>query len=268
MNDIHGYVGAYAVHALDEELRIVFAEHLTECESCRREVQEFRETLARLSTLSSSPPPPALKADVMDAIGRTRIEPPPDPARQADPPDSLRSSVLSAIHDPPAPPIEAGRGSDRQAGPASTRRSRWLSLAVAASVILAVLFGGFAVIQQRRIEQIEQAQQSARPVTELLAAADLQTYPIDWPDGSRGSYLVSRHLGRALVTGAVPAVEPERTYQLWTIRDGAARPGPTFRPGAVAVWDVDLGGVQALAISNEPAGGSDRPTEVEVLTKI
>lgn len=269
MNDLHGYVGAYVADALDDELRIVFAEHLTECESCRREVQEFTETLALLSSLSASPPPPTLRAEVMDAISRTRVDPPEDPAhdRPADPPDSLRVDVLSAIRDRPAD-VSGPAADGRDGSSVSARRApRWLSLAVAASVIMAVLFGGFAVIQQRRLDQLEQAQRSAQPVAELLAAADLRTYPFAWPDGSRGSYLVSRGLDRALLTGTVPAVPPGRTYQAWSISDGTAHPGPTFRAGTTGVWNVDLDGVQLIGITTEPEGGSSEPS-LETLIKI
>lgn len=249
MNDIHGYVGAYVTHALDEELRIVFAEHLADCESCSREVREFNETLGRLSDLAAAPPPASLRDDVLGAVRRVRIEPP----------DESAAEPLEPT-DAPAPlPTSA---EDRQ----PPRRPRpWLYLAVAASLVLTVMFGGWAVVQQRRIDEIERAQSSARPVTELLQAADLRTYPFDWPDGSKGAYLVSRQLNRAMLTGAVPAAEPGRTYQLWSMGPGGVEPGPTFRSGAAGVWNLDLADVTAFAITSEPEGGSEKPNLPEIV---
>lgn len=239
MNDIHGYVGAYVTHALDEELRIVFAEHLPDCESCSREVREFTETLSRLSDLAAAPPPATLRDDVLGAIGRVRIEPPDEP-------------TPSPAHEPddgPGPTVVAVR----------PRRRPWWYVAVAASLVLAVMFGGWAVLQQQRIAEIERAQSSTRPITELLQAADLRTYPFTWPDGSKGAYLVSRQLNRAMITGAVPATEPGRTYQLWSMRGDEARPGPTFH-AAAGSWTLDFDQVDALAITSEPEGGSEHPT--------
>ncbi|MFC7620293.1 anti-sigma factor domain-containing protein [Microlunatus sp. GCM10028923] len=244
MNDIHSQVGAYVTHALDEELRVAFAEHLPDCESCSREVREFNETLSRLSELSAAPPPASLRDDVLGAIKRVRVEPPDEPA--------VETPATPATAAPAPMPADDRRRS---------RRPRpWLYLAVAASLVLAVMFGGWAVLQQRRIDEIERAQASEQPVTELLRAADLRTYPLTWRDGSRGALLVSRQLGRVLITGSVPAADPGRTFQLWSIRGKEATPGPTFRAAAAGVWTVDLDGVQAIAITAEPEGGSEAPS--------
>ncbi len=279
MNEIHGYVGAYVANALDLELGIVFAEHLVDCESCSREVREFGETLALLSAVSAARPPASLRGEVRHAVTRIRIDPPEEPPRHdpVGPPDSVRDDVITAVHR-----IPAGRGDDDQASDAwpwkasssaptsdpSQRATRWLSLAVAASVIMVMLVGGWAVTQQRRLDQIERAQRAAQPAAELLRAADLQTRPITWPDRTRGSFLVSRQLNQVLLTGAVPAVAPGRTYQLWAIRSKDALPGPTFQAGTVAIWDIDLTGVRAVAITSEPEGGSTHPDPTSWGTEI
>lgn len=238
MTDIHGYVGAYVTNALDDEFRILFAEHLPDCDSCSREVQEFNETLALVSALPAARPPPSLRAAILDSISRIRIIPPTD-------------------------------GDDRpRHRPARPRPGRWLNLAAAASLVSAIMVGGWAVLQQQRIEAIVRAQSAAQPEAELLQAADLTTYPFSWPDGTEGAYLVSRSQGRVMITGAVPAADPGRTYQLWSMRYGRAEPGPTFRAGATRVWEIDLTGVRAIAITSEPDGGSPRPTTRLVETQL
>ncbi|MEU0551652.1 zf-HC2 domain-containing protein [Micromonospora sp. NPDC005979] len=47
--DIHTLAGAYALNAVDELERAAFERHLADCESCRQEVTELRETVARLA---------------------------------------------------------------------------------------------------------------------------------------------------------------------------------------------------------------------------
>jgi anti-sigma-K factor RskA len=236
MNDIHSYVGAFVTHALDDELRIAFAAHLPDCDSCTQEVHEFNETLTLLASLTDAQPPERLRADVLESVSRVRVVPPNDASR----PVRDRSAQSGPDH--------AGRG------------YRWSQIAVAASLILAVLFGSFAVIQQLRIDEIERAQSLSQPAAELLKATDLQTYPFTWPDGAKGAYLVSRQQNRALITGAVPTVEPGRTYQLWSMRNGHPDPGPTFDAAANKVWTADFDKVQAIAITTEPEGGSPQPT--------
>ncbi len=254
MNDIHGYVGGYVTHALDDELRLVFAEHLEDCESCRQEVREFRETLAELSLLEAARPPESLRGEVLAGIARTRIEPPGDPDRSdAPPPASVRSGVLAAIADD-QPTGRAATVADEPRR--SPRASRWLTLAVAASLLIAVVLGGWAVVQQRRIDDLQRAQQAQQAETELLRAADLRSYPVDL-HGTPGTYLVSRAQNRALFAADVPPSGPDRDYQLWTTHAGAdPTPGPVFDGGNVREWIIGIDGANGIAISVEPAGGS------------
>ena len=44
MSDLHKLTGAYAVDALDDLERARFEQHLDECDDCRFEVAELRET--------------------------------------------------------------------------------------------------------------------------------------------------------------------------------------------------------------------------------
>ena len=239
MNDIHGYVGAYVTNALDDEQRTVFAEHLDGCESCSREVREFGETLAELSSLSATPPPASLRQDVLAAVARTRIEPPPVPEEEpvAEPDDG---SVV---------PISAGAG--RSAG-RTDRSRRWLTLAVAASLLIAVVLGGWSVLQQRRISDLERAQQAQQQRSDLLQAPDLRAYPVDLKNGSHGTYLVSRDQDRALLVATIPEAAPGKVYQLWSMEGGAPVPGSVFDGGQVQLWVNGISDTEQLAITVEP----------------
>ncbi|WP_161606081.1 anti-sigma factor [Microlunatus speluncae] len=250
MNDIHGYVGAYVAHALDDELRLVFAEHLEDCESCRQEVREFREALAELSLLEAAQPPDSVRSGVMAGISRTRIEPPEDPERPDAPSDSVRSGVLAAIADDrPTEVVREPSTTDRHR---LSRTSRWLTLAVAASLLIAVVLGGWAVLQQRRISDLERAQQAE---SDLLHAPDLRSYPIDLY-GTPGTFLVSRAQDRALFMAEVPPPPAGRDYQLWIMRDAGVVPGPVFDSGHVREWLNGVDGASGFAVSVEADGGS------------
>jgi anti-sigma-K factor RskA len=245
MNDIHGYVGAYVTNALDDESRRVFDEHLAGCESCSREIREFGETLAELSRLSETAPPPSLRRDVLAEISRTRIEPPPEPVEQQ-----------------PEPKGDPGDGT---VVPITTRTRasrvpRWLTLAVAASLLIAVVFGGWSMVQQRRISDLERAQQTQQQRIDLLRAPDLKAYPVDLKNGSHGTYLVSREQDRALLVGTVAETEPGKDYQLWSVEGGSPVPGSVFEGGPVEVWINGIDRTEAFAITVEPDGGSAEPS--------
>lgn len=76
--DAHSNVGAYVVDALDAPERAEFRAHLESCDSCRREVVEFRETTAQLTSLVEASPPADLRRSILSGIRKVRPLPPPE----------------------------------------------------------------------------------------------------------------------------------------------------------------------------------------------
>ncbi|WP_461030738.1 RskA family anti-sigma factor, partial [Streptomyces sparsus] len=70
--DLHTLTGAYALHALSDEERVVFERHLAACTSCAQEVRELAETAERLGRAVAVPPPPELRQRVLRQIGTVR----------------------------------------------------------------------------------------------------------------------------------------------------------------------------------------------------
>lgn len=81
-DDIHDLSGAYALDALDDIERARFAAHLAKCPTCQRDVDDFRAAATHLGRAVSEPPPPALRASVLDAIGQVRQDRPGPPPRR------------------------------------------------------------------------------------------------------------------------------------------------------------------------------------------
>jgi hypothetical protein len=121
-----------------------------------------------------------------------------------------------------AGPAEPGRPVDELALRRQQRRTRILSVLVAAVVAAALAMGGvvYGLVQAR---QAQVAQQAAE--TELLTAPDVQTYSTTMKDGGQISFVVSRSLDRAMFIGKdLPAVGADKTYQLWTLEGQQAIP--------------------------------------------
>ena len=257
MSEIHGAVGAYVVNALDPDEREEFEAHLAVCPTCSREVVEFGETAAELSLLASEPPPPAaLRGSILSAIAEVRPLPPEPPAEVA-PTEPLAPGA-------PAAPAEPGRPPDELALRRQRRRTRILSVLVAAVLAAAVALGGvvYSLVQTRQAQVAQQAAQQAAE-TELLTAPDVQTYSASMKDGGQISFVVSRSLDRAMFIGKdLPTVGADRTYQLWTLEGESAVPDNLVAGGGdrQEFFRETLSGVTGLAVSVEAAGGAQQPT--------
>ncbi len=75
--------------------------------------------------------------------------------------------------------------------------------------------------------------------------------------------------GAVLLMSGLPELEAGRTYELWVERDGAIVAVGTFQPderGLAAVTiDASLHGIRQAMITVEPEGGSDAPSDGDVI---
>lgn len=76
MSDVHKLAGAYVLDAVDDLERARFEQHLAECDDCRAEVAELRETAALLAESTAVAPPASLRDSVLTGISQVRPLPP------------------------------------------------------------------------------------------------------------------------------------------------------------------------------------------------
>ena len=240
--DIHTLTGAYAANALPVDERVDFERHLRMCEACGSEVRELQATTALLAVAVAAPPPPALRARVMAEIGRVR---------------QLGPELLPGTRD-----------SNPDQGPAPIRLVRWTRRAVAvgiAALVLAAAGLGVVTFQQREeLRQQDATVASALALSDLLTAPDVKVNSVTSGD-TVGTVVASSERDEAVfLSSGLPAVPADRTYQLWVI--GADGPESA---GLLTLGDqgstspalaADTSGAQSLAVTVEPAGGSEQPT--------
>jgi anti-sigma-K factor RskA len=71
--DAHELTAAYALDALDPEEAEAYERHLGQCEECREQLAELKETTASLAFGAVAPAPPArLRASILDAAAAER----------------------------------------------------------------------------------------------------------------------------------------------------------------------------------------------------
>lgn len=279
MNDLHEQAYPYAVGALPRHQAEEFEAHLSGCTRCDTEVTELRDVTYELSQSVATPAPAALRGAVLAAIAQTPQQ------TAASSLSTLRGSSASGEVPPqrddsapqrPAPTVLPLRRSQPQRLPA---------LLAAAAVLAALAIGAWAFQSQQKAQQTareavqsqqvaeQTAQQAAartERLTELLSAPDVKTVSGRIvTTGGNGTVVLSPSQQQAVfVATDLPDLPAGRIYEAWTI-DHKPVPAATFSAQDAktavtlppAAFDAS-----SVAITIEPAGGSEAPTTKPIFT--
>jgi anti-sigma-K factor RskA len=236
--ELEQLAAGYVLGALEPDDDHAFRRHLSGCAACQAEVRELEAVVGELAW--SAP--------------------------QVDPPRSLRTAIRRSVG------VPAGRGARTfRLGPPRTILSR---VAVALGVVLLFVLSFWnmglrnqVALDQRRLEAFEAA---ARLVNDPQA----ETFTLTGPDGARGVVVASTLRDRgALIVQGLPALPPDRVWQLWAIPPGGglnqAIPGRTWlssdEVAAIPFDGMRLEPQTTFAVTSEPRGGSRRPSPPLVL---
>ncbi len=218
---------AYALGALSESERREFEGYMTLRPELRQEVEEFSSVANML------------------ALAPMEYEPPPE----------VRHDLMTIVSD------EAG---DEQAEQPSalSRLGGYLSLRTlvpAALSVIAVVLLGWNVLLQGEVQNLQGELQERQTFAMQGSGAASDT----------NAEVVKLEDGRSIVVAEDMPSPPEgKTMQIWVIKGDTPQPAGTFRPGSGSVAasvDGSLEKADAVAITVEPAGGSDAPTSDPVL---
>lgn len=235
--DLHLLTGAYASGALTDAEHDAFVAHLSTCANCRVEVAELVATAALLGVAAAERPPPGFRERLMAEVAQTRQLPP----------------VVTTL-------------SEAKSRTRASRTRRGVLSAAASAVVLAVGLGVWGLSLNG--ENSDLRQQSDR-IAAVQTAADAQTVH-SAAGGATAALTVSRSKGELvfMATG-LPNLGTDRTYQVWMLGPGAA---------VTSMGTFDSDGRQhltrlfpappaatTLAVTEEPAGGSTRPTTSPVM---
>lgn len=241
MSEFHALSGSYAVNALDDIERAQFERHLSECEECQAEVNEFRETAALLSADALITPPAGLRDRMLTEIAKVRPLPP----------EVVR-------------PESTTIRSDRKVGHRAERRSPWVALVAAAAAVVTLGAGGTVLWNQFGAEETT----FVSVTDQVLQAADRQQATVALSDGAEATLVRSEQLKRAvLITKDMPSAPAGKAYQMWLrTEQGAFEPAGIMKPTAsqTILLDGNAANANAAAVSVEPVGGSAQPTSAPV----
>jgi anti-sigma-K factor RskA len=221
-------VGAYVLGALDEHEVEPFREHLATCATCREEVAQLQEVTDSLAI----------------AVPRGEAS------------DDLRVRLMAVVRGEAELLRAAGNEADR---PPARVRSLWrwrvLPAIVATGALAAGLLIGALALNTGSSQQTRVIQAMVLPPAGHDASAQLRK--------------VGSHV--ELQVSGMPAPALGRIYEVW-LKAGANSPEPTDAlfsvtgqgDGTVGV-PGDLKGVSKVMVTEEPAGGSLKPTRNPVI---
>jgi anti-sigma-K factor RskA len=227
--------GAYLLHALSEDEKSGYEAHLEGCVECREDVEFLRVASDALpASVEQFAAPPELKNRIMAVV-------------------NSEAELLRA----------AGPDADR-APVRKPERQRWWAFvprpafALAAAVL--VIGGGLVGWALRDGG-------SVAPVRTVIADVSAPGAP------DAKASLVVRDVHSTLVTRHLPRPAPGRVYQVWLKKAGQIEPVPTdalfeVRHDGSATVDVpgSMKGVEAVLVTSEPQGGSQKPTSPVVIS--
>ena len=227
---IHELTAAYALDALDPEERRAYEEHLPGCEDCRRELASFLETTEALAVAASGPAPsPGLRDRILADVGA-------EPAQNVVPLESRR----------------------RRTAPA-------LAAIAAVAAVVAIGIGLWASSLSGELDETRTALERERIAAAIVA--DPGSRIVDLASGN-GRLIVDQDGRAALVLTNLGPAPSGRTYQAWIIEGENPIPAGIF-PGEdgldVVLVDGDVADGEVVAVTIEPAGGVDAPTQPPVL---
>jgi len=232
----------YALRELPEQQELEVRRHLDDCPECRRELGDLNSDMALLALSSVGPTPPQRSRERL--LKAVKAEP--------------RRSKAVVMHRP------------------------WWSFVPSFAAVLLAIFGLMLWRENTSLRRkLDVAQQSSAQRQADLERAQLVLDTLTSPESSHFSLVATKSQpvpeGRASYmqkTGTLvftaqhlPALPPQKVYQLWLIPASGSVPMPfgTFKPDAqgnasMIMPNMDKAAPKMFAVTIEPEGGSQTPT--------
>ncbi|MEO7363513.1 MAG: anti-sigma factor [Gemmatimonadaceae bacterium] len=277
--DMRDMAPAYVLGALSADEHAAFERALSSSAELSQEVLAYRSVISRIGTDSELSPPTALRARFLDRIATQR---------QAATPVPPTVPAAPAVDPRPMTVSSGGIAAASRSSTEKPKADRWwltgiMAVGLAASLLFALQRDAqvstlTASLASRdtllQIKTVKLAQRDSALNTVLEAERNLVLVNLGAVDNGPGIQFfwnVKQRRGVLHAFNLKPAASG-RTYQLWLIKDGKPVSARLFNADPDEhglVWGIELPegtkGVSALAVTEEPAGGSPQPTSTPFL---
>ena len=204
--------------------------------------------------------------DLAGVAGLIALAPP-----EQDPPADLRRRLMQVVESESARPRAERRSAASWFG--------WLgdfrNVALGAAALLVVGLLSWNVLLQEDVQDLRRQVEEARTADRAQEDQAQETREIElggaWAEQGAHAEVTALKDDRAvLVVEDMPPMPEGRTGQVWVIRDEKPEPSGLLEPSgnmAATAITTPLNNADAIAVTVEPAGGSDEPTSDPVLVK-
>jgi len=202
--------------------------------------------------------------DMVGVVGLLALAPP-----EQEPPADLRRRLMQVVESESVQPEVAERPTPSWFG--------WLggfrNVALGAAAVLLVGLLSWNVLLRGDVQELRgqvEAARSARSANEAQQTRDIALGGTWAEQGARAEVTALKDDRAILVVEDMPSMPEDRTGQVWVIRDEKPEPSGLLEPSgnmAATAITTNLDGADAIAVTVEPAGGSDEPTSDPVLVQ-
>lgn len=183
-----------------------------------------------------------------------------------DPPADLRRRLMQVVESEAVQPRAARR-----------QRSSWFgwlgdfrNLALGAAALLVVGLLSWNVLLQGNVQDLRGEVEQARTADQAQETREIELGGTWAEQGARAEVTALKDDRAILVVEDMPSVPEGRTGQVWVIQDEKPEPSGLLEPSgnmAATAITTPLNDADAIAVTIEPAGGSDEPTSDPVLVQ-
>lgn len=230
--ELHELIAGYALDALDDADRVIVEELLATSEEAREELRSFADVASALAVGATGAAPSAGLRDRI--VESARAE---------------RQVVVPLAH-------RAGRA----------RLAPTLAAATALAAVVALALGIWGLSLSHDLNDTREALSHERSVGGVLSDPTARSVGLSSNDGR----LVIASRGQAvLIFNRIAAAPPGKAYQIWVLKNGAAKAAGYFSGGsgrAVVPVEVPVDVGNFVAVTVENAGGVTRPTTEPFVT--
>ncbi|MGH2701239.1 MAG: anti-sigma factor [Actinomycetota bacterium] len=251
-DELKSLIAPYVLGAVSPEETEYVRAHIVACDECMAEADSYSTVVSSLALSVDDEPLPDGFIDGVMARARE---------------DFKDSAALTSAAS--AEPVVATTGttSEDTVTPLVRPRRRVGVFAAAAAVLLVAVLAGSLIVTMNELSDTRSDLDQERD--RLAAFVDVQGgMHLGDPSGRTvGAMLPTDDGGIFLVHGLEDAPD-DHTYQVWLIEDNQPISAGTFDPSegvGTLVTDEPLEGVESVAVTVEPDGGSSSPTGVPVL---
>lgn len=244
-DELKSLIAPYVLGAVSPEEVEEVRSHIISCEECMAEADSYSSAV---SSLALSVPPEAIPDALIDNVMR-----------------EARADAKQPVAAVPTVPDDSDRSSVTEL---RTSRPIYTLVAAAAALLIVAVLAGALITTTNELDDTRDQLAAERERVEQLARTE-GAMRLGSPSGDVIGAMLPTDEGGVFFVHGLDDPPSDHIYQVWLLDDGQPTSAGTFDPASGVgglQTDHSLDGVDGVAVTVEPTGGSRAPTGRPVLS--